>query len=179
MKKIIYIPAYFILLFLSTALSYSLLDHYEVTTGHKIAFKSADPSGSFAKISGSIDFDETEISTCKFVLNIPVSSISTGNALRDKKAQTAEWFNAKTYPEIKFVSSAVSKSGDTYNIKGNLTMKGITKLVTIPATLSKSGNKITFNSSFTVDRIKFGVGKKSDVVPDNMAISVVLPAIKK
>jgi len=173
MKKIIYIPAYFILLFLSTALSYSLLDHYEVTTGHKIAFKSADPSGSFAKISGSIDFDETEISTCKFVLNIPVSSISTG------KAQTAEWFNAKTYPEIKFVSSAVSKSGDTYNIKGNLTMKGITKLVTIPATLSKSGNKITFNSSFTIDRIKFGVGKKSDVVPDNMAISVVLPAIKK
>ena len=58
-------------------------------------------------------------------------------------------------------------------------MKGITKTVTIPATLSESGNKITFKGNFNVNRMDFKVGKKSDVVPDVMKIYYVVPAVKK
>ena len=179
MKKYLIISTYLIILVISSAVSFSVLDHYEITAGHKIAFKSADPSGTFTKVSGTIDFDENNLDSCKFKITIPVSSIDTGNALRDKKAQTSEWFDAKNYPNIKFTSTSVSKEGDKYNVKGDLTLKGIKKEITIPLTYTKKDNKITFKGTFTVNRITFGVGKKSEVVPDNMAMSVTVPAILK
>ena len=179
MKKNLIISAYIIVLIISSAVSFSVFDHYEITAGHKIAFKSADPSGTFTKVSGTIDFDENNLDSCKFKITIPVSSIDTGNALRDKKAQTAEWFDAKNYPNIKFTSTSVSKDGDKYNVKGDLTLKGIKKEITIPLTYTKKDNKITFKGTFTVNRITFGVGKKSEVVPDTMAMSVTVPAILK
>ena len=179
MKKILIITTYLIVFVISTAVSFSVLDHYEITTGHKIAFKSADPTGTFTKVSGTIDFDENNLDSCKFKITIPVSSIDTGNALRDKKAQTAEWFDAANYPNIKFTSKSVTKDGEKYNVKGDLTLKGTKKEITIPLTYTKKDNKITFKGTFTINRITFGVGKKSEVVPDNMAMSVTVPAIVK
>ena len=79
-----------------------------------------------------IDFDENNLDSCKFKITIPVSSIDTGNALRDKKAQTAEWFDAANYPNIKFTSKSVTKDGEKYNVKGDLTLKGTKKEITIP-----------------------------------------------
>ncbi len=179
MKKILIISTYLIVFLISTAISFSVLDHYEITTGHKIAFKSADPTGTFTKVSGTIDFDENNLDSCKFNITIPVSSIDTGNALRDKKAQTAEWFDAANYPNIKFSSSSVTKEGDFYNVKGDLTIRGTKKEITIPLTYSKKDSKITFKGKFTVNRITFGVGKKSEVVPDKMSMSITVPAILK
>jgi polyisoprenoid-binding protein YceI len=99
--------------------------------------------------------------------------------MRNKKAQTEEWFDAKKHPMIKFISTNVEKKGSEYSIVGNLTLKGITKTVTIPATVTESGNKITFKGSFNVNRIDFKVGKKSDIVPDIMKVTYSVPAIKK
>jgi polyisoprenoid-binding protein YceI len=179
MKKTVYVLVYVVLLVVSTAISLAPSDHYEVTTGHKIAFKSKDPSGTFKTITGTMDFDETDTSKCNFSFKIPVSSISTGNTIRDKKAQTAQWFDATTYPNITFQSTSVSKVGNVYNITGNLKIKNTSKSITIPVTHSKNGDNITFTGSFAVNRITFGVGKKSDVVPDIMNITVSVPGIKK
>ena len=98
--------------------------------------------------------------------------------MRNKKAQTAEWFNATTYPNIKFKSTSIVKSATGYVITGDLTMRGITKTYSIPAVKTKSGNTITFSGSFSVDRIEFKVGKKSTVVPDKMVVTYVVPATK-
>ena len=124
MKKILIITTYLIVFVISTAVSFSVLDHYEITTGHKIAFKSADPTGTFTKVTGTIDFDESNLDSCKFKITIPVSSIDTGNALRDKKAQTAEWFDAANYPNIKFTSKSVTKDGEKYNVNRAYRAKG-------------------------------------------------------
>jgi polyisoprenoid-binding protein YceI len=97
----------------------------------------------------------------------------------NKKAQTEEWFDAKKHPDIKFKSTKVEKKESEYSITGDLTIKGITKSYTIPATYSKSGGKITFKGKFNVDRIEFKVGKKSEAVPDIMKVSFVVPADKK
>ena len=99
--------------------------------------------------------------------------------MRDKKAQTEEWFDAKKYPNIKFVSKTVEKEGDLYKITGDLTLKGITKVFVVKAKKSGSGNAITFTGSINVNRMDFNIGKKSDVVPDIMKVSFDLPAVKK
>jgi polyisoprenoid-binding protein YceI len=109
-----------------------------------------------------------------------VRTISTGNGMMNKKAQTPEWFDSVKYPYAKFKSSKVEKKeGSTYNITGNLTIKGSTKTVTVPATYSKAGNKIIFKGTFNVNRMDFKVGKKSDVVPDIMKVNFEIPAQSK
>jgi len=99
--------------------------------------------------------------------------------MKNKKAQTAEWFNAAAYPKIKFISTKIIKSNDGYSITGDLTIKGVTKSYTIPATKILSDNIIKFSGVFNVDRIAFNVGKKSAVVPDKMKITYMIPATKK
>jgi len=180
MKKIVVSFLYFGLLGLSTSIALIPSDHFEVSEkGHSIDFKSKDPSGSFDEINGDIDFDENNLDACKFNLKIEVSTINTGNGMMNKKAQTEEWFNAKKYPQIKFKSTKVEKKDNELTITGDLTIRGITKTYSIPASYTKSGDKITFKGKFNVNRIEFKVGKKSDTVPDIMKISFVVPADKK
>ena len=160
-----------------TAFTLVALEHYVVTKDFSIEFKSKDPSGSFKIMEGDIDFDEKDLSSANFDFKIDIRSISTGNGMMTKKAQTAEWFDTAKYPYAKFKSTKVEKKeGNTYNINGNLTIKGITKAVTVPATYSKANGKITFKGTFYVNRMDFKVGKKSDAVPDQMKVNFEIPA---
>lgn len=159
------------------AFTYLVLDHYEVSKDFSIEFKSKDPSGSFKIMEGDIDFDEKDLANSNFDFKIDVRTISTGNGMMNKKAQTPEWFDSAKHPYAKFKSTKVEKKeGSTYNITGNLTIKGSTKTVTVPATYSKVGSKVIFKGAFNVNRMDFKVGKKSDVVPDIMKVSFEIPA---
>ena len=179
MKKYI-IPMLAIVLFIGSA--FVVMNpplEYKIKDSHSIAFKSKDPSGSFKTINGSVKWDDADLANSKFDLKIPVSSINTGNGMQNKKAQTPEWFDGTKYPDIKFVSSKIVKSGEEYKITGKLTMKGVTKEKTITTKVSKSGSDVTFSGSFTVNRIDYKVGKKSEAVPDVMNITFSLPVTKK
>ncbi|MEN9304291.1 MAG: hypothetical protein RL264_2720 [Bacteroidota bacterium] len=171
--------AYFGLLFISTSLWLAPTDEYEVADGYSIDFKSKDPSGSFKEMDGKISYDANSPENAKFDLTIDVASINTGNGMQNKKAQTEEWFDGKKYPKIKFKSTKVEKKGSDLVITGDLTVKGTTKTYSIPASVSQNGNKVTFKGTFSVSRSDFKVGKKSDVVPDAMKVSYVVPASKK
>ena len=179
MKKYSVIIAYFSLLILTTSLAFMPIDRFEITDAFSLNFKSADPSGSFKKMEGTIEFNEQSLETSKFNFSIAISSIKTGNGMRDKKAQTEEWFSSKKFPAIKFTSTTVEKDGDLYKITGDLTLKGITKVYVVKAKKSGSGNTISFAGSINVNRMDFKIGKKSDVVPDIMKVSFDLPAVKK
>ena len=179
MKKYLVIIAYFSLLILTTSLAFMPIDRFEITDAFSLTFKSADLSGSFKKMEGTIDFNEQNLAKSKFNLSIDISTIKTGNGMRDKKAQTEEWFSAKEYPNIKFVSTTVEKEGDLYKITGDLTVKGISKVYVIKAKKSGSGNAISFSGTINVNRMDFKIGKKSDIVPDIMKVSFDLPAEQK
>lgn len=179
MKKTISTVGLVALTVLSTSLAWMPSAHYEVSDGYTIDFKSKDPSGSFKTMDGTVEFDEANVEETQFNLKIDVKSISTGNGMMNKKSQIEEWFNAEKYPYAKFKSTKVTKKGTDLSIVGDLTIKGITKQYTIPATYTSSGNKVTFKGTFNVNRIEFKVGHKSDVVPDLMKVSFQVPATKK
>ena len=61
----------------------------------------------------------------------PTSSIDTGVADRDGHLRSADFFDVETYPEITFVSTDVSRDGDDWTIAGDLTIKDVTKPVTV------------------------------------------------
>ena len=179
MKKIIF-PALAAILFTGSAfMHFAPYGDYKIKDNHSIEFKSKDPNGSFKTIKGTVKWDAENLDASKFDLTIDVASISTGNGMQNKKAQTAEWFDAAKYPNIKFTSTKIEKSGAEYTITGNLTMKGVTKEKKIPAKVTTSGTDLIFAGSFSVNRIDFKVGKKSDAVPDVMNIKYSLPVAKK
>lgn len=177
MKNLIYPLLATLLLLTSTILSVATQD-YKIKEGYKIEFKSKDPTGTF-NVKGPIKFDENDLSNSKFDLTFPISSISTGNGMKNKKAQTAEWFDSSKHPDIRYVSSKIEKSGDDYMVTGTLTIKGISKEKKVPLKVSNSGNDLTFTGSFIVNRIDYKVGKPSDIVPNNMNISYSIPVTKK
>ena len=178
MKKTISTIGLVALTALSTSLAWMPSAHYEVTTGYAIDFKSKDPSGSFKTMDGSVEFDEANIEATEFNLKIDVKSISTGNGMMNKKSQTAEWFDAVKFPFAKFKSTKVTKKGAELSIVGDLTIKGITKQYTIPASFTKNGEQVSFKGTFNVNRIEFKVGHKSDVVPDIMKVTFNVPVKK-
>ena len=180
MKKVLLPIVYLGLLVASTSLVIVPTGDFEVTEGHSIAFKSADPSGKFTDITGDVTYISGSPTKATFNLKIPVNTISTGNGMMNKKAQTKEWFEEETYPNIKFKSTSVTKDEKgELQIKGDLTIKGTTKEYTIPAKVSGSASKYTFKGTFYVNRIDFKVGKKSEAVPDKMKIVYELPVSKK
>ena len=151
---------------------------YKIKEGYSIAFKSKDPSGDF-DVKGTISFDENDLNNSKFDLSFPVSSIKTGNGMKDKEAQTAEWFNASKYPSIEFKSTKIEKEGNDFVVYGKLSMKGITKDKKVPLKVTKNSTGLVFSGSFPVNRMDFKVGKPSDAVPNIMNITYSIPVTKK
>ena len=178
MKKVFYPLAASLLLLTSAKLAFTPQD-YKVKEGHSIAFKSKDPSGIFKDAKGSVKFDENDLENSSIDLTFKVNSISTGNGMMNKKAQTEEGLDADKHPEIKFESTKIAKSGDAFNVLGNLTIKGITKAKKVPMKVTKSGNDLVLTGTFGVNRIEYKVGKKSDAVPDVMNITYSIPVTKK
>ncbi len=179
MKKFI-LPALTAVLFIGSAfVHFAPTADYKIKDGLSIDFKSKDPSGEFKTMKGSIKWDDANLGASKFDLAVDVASISTGNGMQNKKAQTAEWFDAAKYPTIKFVSTKIEKAGADYVITGNLTMKGVSKEKKITTKVAKSGTDLTFSGTFQVNRLDFKVGHKSENVSDVMTIKFSVPVAKK
>jgi polyisoprenoid-binding protein YceI len=97
--------------------------------------------GMFAQPSGTVTLDEETPASSKVDATIDVNLISTGVDERDTHLKSADFFDVAKYPVATFVSTNVSRSNATsYSVTGNLTMRGITKPVTLAVTLSPPFN---------------------------------------
>ena len=83
---------------------------------------------------------------------------------RDKHLRSPDFFDSSKYPEITFESSKITKAGEnTYAVTGELTLHGVTKVVTLPVTYlgemagPRGGVKAGFEISTTIDRKEFGI----------------------
>lgn len=98
-------------------------------------------SGTFKTFFTIIQFDPRHPDKIKLAAEVKLESISTGKELRDKHLKGDEYFDVLHFPVIKFVASAaqaLSKEG-SYILTGNLTIKKVTQVVSVPFTLSKQG----------------------------------------
>jgi polyisoprenoid-binding protein YceI len=179
MKTIIY-PLLASIIFLGSAfVTITSAPEFKLKENYKFSFKSKDPSGEFTSVKGTVKFDENDLKSSSFELTFDINSISMGNNMKNKKAQTEEWFNASKFPTATYKSSSIEKSGDSYIVNGTFTMKGTSKELKVPMKVSKSGSDYTFSGNFDLNRIDYKVGKKNAAVPDIMNISYSLPVTKK
>jgi polyisoprenoid-binding protein YceI len=121
-------------------------------------------TGSFKTFSGTVTSETGEFENAKIQFTIDVKSIFTNQEQRDGHLKSGDFFDADTYPEIKFESTSFTKtSGDDYKLVGDLTMKGITKSVELNAEFGgsekdRNGNtKYGFEVTGKINRKEFGM----------------------
>lgn len=93
-------------------------------------------SGQFKEATGKFSIDDADVTKSKVEITIQAASIDTGDAKRDEHLKNADFFDVAKFPTLKFQSTKIVKDGDKYKLTGNLTMHGVTKPVTLDATLS-------------------------------------------
>ncbi len=110
--------------------------------------------GSFGGMKGEINFDRENLSDASFNVCIDANSINTGITKRDEHLRKEDFFDVEKYPTICFTSTNIINSKMGYTARGNLTLHGVTKEVTIPFTIKGS----TFVGNIEILRKDFGVG---------------------
>jgi polyisoprenoid-binding protein YceI len=87
--------------------------------------------GSFRGVSGVIKFDAANLAKSGVEAAIDINTVSTGVDGRDKHLKSPDFFDVAKFPTMTFKSTSVSKSGDGYDVKGDLTLHGVTKPVVL------------------------------------------------
>jgi polyisoprenoid-binding protein YceI len=119
--------------------------------------------GQFEEFSGTAHVDTAAPADSKVELTINTGSVATGSPDRDGHLASPDFFDVETHPEITFVSTDVSRAGSEWTITGDLTIKGVTKSVTIPfeetgTALDPFGNvRVGFEGEVTVNRKDWGL----------------------
>jgi polyisoprenoid-binding protein YceI len=89
-------------------------------------------SGKFSSFEGSLVAEKEDLSDAKISFSAVIDSISTGNEQRDGHLKSADFFDAAAHPTLNFVSTAlVAKGGNEFTLQGELTLRGITKPVSL------------------------------------------------
>jgi len=114
---------------------------YQIDTAHTHAqFKVrhlmvSNVKGDFDKVTGTVTFDDANPSASAINVTIEVASISTREPQRDAHLKSAEFFDVEKFPTMTFVSKEVVRSGeDSFEVVGDLTIHGITKLIDLNVT---------------------------------------------
>ena len=117
-------------------------------------------AGHFGQFSGTVAFDPAKPEAGHADIVIDMASAGTGDTQRDEALPQAEWFDAKKFPQGHFVASGFrSKGGDAYEATGRLSIRGVARDVTLPFTLTVSGDTAHARGHLELVRTAYGVGQ--------------------
>jgi polyisoprenoid-binding protein YceI len=134
--------------------------------------------GAFNEVEGSIHLDGTDPSGSSARITIQAASIDTRNADRDAHLRGNDFFAMEEFPTITFVStSAEQVDADNYRLTGDLSIRGVTKSVTVPfefngAVVDPWGNtRVGFEGSVTINRKDWGISFNAALEAGGLLVS--------
>lgn len=165
LRVVLLIPLTFVLL---TAGSFAATtyvvdpDHSQIhfSVAHLMVFK---VRGNFNEFAATVDVDPEKQTLTATSATIKTDSINTRNQKRDEHLRSADFFETAKFPAMTFVSKTVSGSGDNIQVVGDLTIRGITREVTLngsfvgAATDPMGNSRAGFEATGQVDRKDFGL----------------------
>ncbi|AZA61176.1 YceI family protein [Chryseobacterium indoltheticum] len=120
--------------------------------------------GRFDKFQGEVETPGANLDNAKFDFTVYPETINTGVEARDKHLKSADFFDAEKFPEMKFQGAAVSQGKDkNYMLKGKLTIKGVSKEISIPLTFggitkNQQGKEVAgLQAKFTINRLDYNI----------------------
>lgn len=133
--------------------------------------------GRFNKFSGSFDFDEKKNEVSKIDVKVDVTSVDTNDKKRDEHLSSPDFFDVKNHANMTFTADkVVVKKDKAVKVSGNLTIKGVTKPVTLDLTYGGSvvdpwGNqKVGFSLSGKINRKDWGLNWNKTLDKGGLAV---------
>ena len=118
----------------------------------------SEVEGRFSRFSGSVELPGESFEEARIEADIEVASIRTGHKDRDEHLVSEDFFSADEFPRIHFASRSIRRTGeDTYEIVGDLTIRGITREIVLAANHmgrreTSAGARLDFEAIGSLDR---------------------------
>lgn len=142
--------------------------------------------GRFNESKGSFVLDEQDPTKNSIEVEIQTKSVDTANKMRDEHLSGPDFFDITKFPTMTFKSTSFkSKEGDTYEVTGDLTIRGVTKPVTFVAILVGSGpgmkgeRRAGWEATLVIDRTDFGMNYGLEGIGSEVTLQIAIEGIKK
>jgi polyisoprenoid-binding protein YceI len=148
--------------------------------------------GKFDDFAGTVVMDAAKPEASSVEFTIQATSIDTNVADRDKHLRSDDFFAVEKYPAITFKSTKIESAGDhAYQVTGDLTMRGVTKRITLPVTFLGEAKdpwghvKAGFETAITLNRKDYGINwnKALDqggfLVGDDVEVTISIEALRE
>ncbi|MFL9835401.1 YceI family protein [Chryseobacterium terrae] len=120
--------------------------------------------GRFDQFKGEVHTSGANLDNGHFNFSVITESINTGVEMRDKHLKSADFFDAEKFPQMSFESASFTKVKDNnYILKGKLTIKDVTKEISIPVTFggiakNQQGKEVAgLQAKFTINRLDYNI----------------------
>lgn len=154
--------------------------HSEINFNAEARFLSAH--GFFTSWEADVRFDPANITASSVKITIDSKSITTRNDRRDNHLKSNDFFATDSFPTITFVSKQITQAGEgKWDIVGDLTIRGVTKEITIPTQqVFYENGRGRFKGNFTVNRMQYGVKYQSRInsIADEIEVQFNLSIIE-
>jgi polyisoprenoid-binding protein YceI len=130
--------------------------------------------GKMTGLEGEIKFNPSDLKGSFFSVSADANTVDTDISVRDSSLKSKEYLNTQQYPKILFTSKQISAAGKPgmYFVKGTLTIKGISKEINFPFTVTSKTEGIQLTGDMRVNRLDFKIGIGSVVLSDNLIVSL-------
>ena len=139
-------------------------DKSHTTVGFQVRHIFTQLGGKFGDFAGTIQVDRAKPENSSVEFTIQAKSIDTNEPRRDEHLRSADFFDVANHPTITFKSTSLKANGkDAWLVTGDLSMRGVTKQVTLPVTLLGEGKdpwgneKMGLETSLTLNRKDYGL----------------------
>jgi polyisoprenoid-binding protein YceI len=146
--------------------------------------------GAFTKFDGKLVLDDTDVRRSTIEATIDVNSVYTRDEQRDGHLKSADFFDVASHPTMTFKSTKVRKAGkDRLAVKGELTLRGVTKPVTLDVTTTPEikgmygETRRGFTATTKINRLDYGLAwnklvEAGPVVGDEVTITLDVEVVK-
>ncbi|MGI3902058.1 MAG: YceI family protein [Janthinobacterium lividum] len=132
-------------------------------------------TGRFKTWTAAIDFDPAHPEAGHVSASIDIASASTDDPQKDEALPTPDWFDATEFGKATFDATGFTpKGGDTFETSGKLTLRGVSKSVVLPFTLTIAGDQAHAVGHAKLVRTDFGVGQGAWTSGDYVALDVTV-----
>jgi len=130
-------------------------------------------NGTLTGLTAKIIFDNSKLIGNVMEASIDAKSINTNNSSRDGHLKKETYFDVVTFPKISMSATLFGKRKEGgWNGYFKLTMKNKTKDIAVPFTFIEKDGKATIKTTFTINRLDFGIGESSMILSDYVIITI-------
>ena len=142
---------------------------FEFGNGTEVGFEGSKVTGShkggFKNVTGTVTVPEEDLSKAVVDIKMDMSSTWADDPKLEGHLKGEDFFDVTKFPTSTFVSSKIEKSDEGHNVTGNLTAHGVTKKISVPATIKgpvdlfgDGKQSLGFRATFKINRIDYGIG---------------------